>query len=66
MKKNIIRIKGYLETTPFSMIDYLEGQVFGHPNFNDGDYVRVANVVWDTDEEAWISPSGRYYRVVSE
>jgi len=59
----IIRIKGEVLTTPFSCIDYLQGQVYGHPKFSDGMFVQVPNVVWDRSMCAYRSPSGKYYRL---
>jgi hypothetical protein len=59
----MITIVGHMLSTPFSCIDYLQGQVYGHPNFKDGSYVQVPNVVWDGDVEAYCSPSGKFYRL---
>jgi len=62
-KEKCISIKGRVEVTPFTFMQYLEGEVSGHPNFKDGEYIRVPEVVWDGDVEAWKSNSGRYYRM---
>ena len=59
----IIRITGEVLTTPFTRMDYLQGQVYGHPKFEDGMYVQVPNVVWDNIMKAYRSPSGKFYRL---
>jgi hypothetical protein len=63
MSSKKITLKGTHLTTPFTHIPYLEGCVYGHPNFPDGSYVQVQDIVWDTEEEAWRSPSGRLYHL---
>jgi hypothetical protein len=36
-----IKLYGRLETTSLSLMDYLDGRVWGHPEFPDGSWIRV-------------------------
>lgn len=57
------RLYGKLETTVFSLMNYLEGKVYGHPTFPDGSFVRVPDPTPFGDSR-YLSSSGNYYELL--
>jgi hypothetical protein len=63
MSNQVIRIENWeVITNPFKMKQYLHGEVYGHPEFQDGRAVTTSSLM-DLRDDVAVTKSGTVYRL---